>query len=153
MKTITRTGFWSDICVLPSGRFAHVVSDRGAVAAYEGVEQKPPLWRQTLATDMLRFLRCASAPDGSIAAIGQAADGRGWLVRAGSAQMLDIAAGVNPVAIRHDGCSRSVPGDPARWRRTRHPGSGRRLGNPRGSAGRHVGLRRWQRARGRRVFV
>ena len=103
MKTITRTGFWSDVCVLPSGRFAHVVSDRGAVAAYEGVEQTPPLWRQTLATDMLRFLRCASAPDGSIAAIGQAADGRGWLVRAGSAQMLDVAAGVNPVAIRHDG--------------------------------------------------
>ena len=103
MKTITRTGFWSDVCILPSGRFAHVVSDRGAVAAYEGVEQTPPLWRQTLATDMLRFLRCASAPDGSIAAIGQAADGRGWLVQAGSAQMLDIAAGVNPVAIRHDG--------------------------------------------------
>ena len=94
MKSITRTGFWSDICVLPSGRFAHVVSDRGAVAAYEGVEQKPPLWRQTLATDLLRFLRCASAPDGSIAAIGQAADGRAWLVRPGSAQMLDVAAGV-----------------------------------------------------------
>jgi hypothetical protein len=103
MKTITRTGFWSDICVLPSGRFAHVISDRGAVAAYEGVEQKPPLWRRTLATDMLRFLRCASAPDGSIAAIGQAADGRAWIVRAGSAEMLDVAAGVNPVAIRHDG--------------------------------------------------
>jgi hypothetical protein len=103
MKTITRTGFWSDLCLLPSGRFAHVVSERGAVAAYEGVEQKPPLWRQALATDMLRFLRCASAPDGSIAAIGQAADGRAWLVRAGSAEMLDLAAGVNPVAIRHDG--------------------------------------------------
>jgi hypothetical protein len=103
MKTITRTGFWSDICVLPSGRFAHVVSDRGAVAAYEGVEQAPPLWRQTLPTDVLRFLRCARAPDGSIAAIGQAVDGRAWIVRAGSVEPLDVAAGVNPVAIRHDG--------------------------------------------------
>jgi hypothetical protein len=103
MNTITRTGFWSDICVLPSGRFAHVVSDRGAVAAYDGVEQKPPLWSQPLATDLLRFLRCASAPDGSITAIGQAADGRAWVVRAGSAEPLDVATGVNPVAIRHDG--------------------------------------------------
>jgi len=103
MKTITRTGFWSDICVLPSGRFGHVVSDRGAVAAYEGVEQNPPLWRQTLPSDVLRFLRCACAPDGSIAAIGQAADGRAWIVRAGSVEPLDVATGVNPVAIRHDG--------------------------------------------------
>jgi hypothetical protein len=103
MKTITRTGFWSDVCVLPSGRFAHVVSDRSAVAAYEGVEEQPPLWRQTLPTDVLRFLRCAPAPDGSIAAIGQAADGRAWIVRAGSVEPLDVATGVNPVAIRHDG--------------------------------------------------
>ena len=76
MKTMTRTGFWGDICVLPSGRFAHVVSDRSAVAVYDGAEEKPPVWRQALATDLLRFLRCACAPDGSIAAIGQAADGR-----------------------------------------------------------------------------
>jgi hypothetical protein len=137
MKTITRTGFWSDICVLPSGRFAHVISERGAVAAYEGAEQKPPLWRRSLATDLLRFLRCACAPDGSVAAIGQAADGRAWIVRAGSAEALDIAAGVNPVAIRHDGqrwiAYTMVASD--RCREIRLDGGGRDIQAPPGATG------------------
>lgn len=80
MKTITRTGFWSDVCVLPSGRFAHVVSDRGAVAAYEGVEQTPPLWRQTLATDMLRFLHGVRVrpTDRSRRSVRRPTDAGGW---------------------------------------------------------------------------
>ena len=137
MKTMTRTGFWGDICVLPSGRFAHVVSDRSAVAVYDGGEEKPPLWRQALATDLLRFLRCACAPDGSIAAIGQSADGRAWIVRAGSAEMLDVATGVNPVAIRHDG-QRWIAYTmvaPDRCREIRLVGSARDIQVPAGASG------------------
>lgn len=103
MKTITRDGLWCDVCALPVGGFAHVVAERGAVAAYAGADSLTPLWRQQVATDFLRFIRCAAAPDGALRAIGQAGDGRAWLVGPGIAEALALTHGVNPVAIRHDG--------------------------------------------------
>lgn len=103
MKVATREGLWCDVCPLPSGGFAHVVAERGAVAVYAGADASGPIWRQAVATDFLRFIRCAAAPDSSVLAIGQAADGRAWLVGPGIAEALAATHGVNPVAIRHDG--------------------------------------------------
>jgi hypothetical protein len=103
VKTITREGMWCDVCALPSGGFAHVVAERGAVAAYTGADSQTPIWRQPVATDFLRFIRCAAAPDGSVRAIGQAADGRAWFVGPGIAEALASTHGVNPVGLRHDG--------------------------------------------------
>jgi hypothetical protein len=104
MKIITRDGLWADVCVdLRSGRFVHVVAESFGVAAYVGAEAQPALWRQPVPIDLLRFLRCASAPDGSVRAIGQGGDGRAWLVGPGLAEPLAMTHGVNPVAIRHDG--------------------------------------------------
>ena len=103
MSTITRDALWSDVCVLPSGDFAHVVAERFAVAAFPGANASAPLWRQAIATDFLRFLRCAADRNGEIRAIGQGGDGQAWFVGPGIAEPLGMTHGVNPVAIRHDG--------------------------------------------------
>ena len=103
MSSIIRDASWSDVCALPSGGFAHVVAERGAVAAYAGANGAAPIWRQTVATDFLRFLRCAAAGNDEIRAIGQGGDGQAWFVGPGIAEPLGPTHGVNPVAIRHDG--------------------------------------------------
>jgi hypothetical protein len=94
---------WSDVCELPSGGFVHVVAERFAVAAYSGSSDSAPIWRQPVATDFLRFLRCAVSSGGEIRAIGQGGDGQAWFVGPGVAEMLGPTHGVNPVALRHDG--------------------------------------------------
>ena len=126
-----------DVCALPAGGFAHVVGERAAVAAYHGAARTAPVWRQPIATDFLRFLRCASAPDGSIAAVGQAGDGRAWLVSPGSVESLAPTAGVDPVALRHDGRSwiAYVVERPDCCREIRLDGATRELPVPAGARG------------------
>jgi hypothetical protein len=92
---------WCDVIALPDGGFAGVYYVDGAVVCVRlgGAE----LWRVSVPTDHLRYLRAACSPAGDVAAIGVGSDDIAYVVTRSGAVRYGQAHGQNPVGIWHDG--------------------------------------------------
>jgi hypothetical protein len=91
---------WIDVFPLGTG-FGYVKSKPGAVAAFR---DETLLWeRDVPETDIVRYIRGAAAPDGTVVGVGQGGDNNAWLVSASGTTNMGMAAGQDPIAILHDG--------------------------------------------------
>jgi hypothetical protein len=90
---------WID--VIPYGDdFAYVASGNGYVRAFTDAQE---LWRTEVPqTDIVRYIRGAAAPDGSIVTVGQGGDNNAWVVSASGVTNAGVAAGQDPTAIVYD---------------------------------------------------